>query len=159
MKTYEIRVSENPDVYSPIAKVDIVYGDFIRTTYPNGAVISETWQQGKPVDPPSTDEITISSVSPSTFADDRYIATEGVALTIIGTIDGLPDGSYPFPVKRIDTGRVIYMTAGVASGALTVSGSFPTSGDWRVDNKLVKDKAISHKDYAPFEFNFMILGA
>lgn len=159
MKTYEIRTGTNPDVYAPIAKVDIVYGDFIRTTYPNGTQGSERWQQGKPVDPPPTDAITISSVAPSTVADGRYIATESVALTISGTVDGLPDGSYIFPVKRIDTGRIIYMTASLVSGALTVSGSFPTSGDWRVDNALIKDKAISHKDYLPFEINFTILGA
>jgi len=53
MTTYEKRISASPDVYDPIDLVDIVYQDFIRTTYNSGAIVAQAWQDGAPAPSPS----------------------------------------------------------------------------------------------------------
>ena len=73
--------------------------------------------------------------------DSSFYAMEQQPIVVEATVDK-PDGTaMVLPIKRVDTGRVIYSMSQVVGGAVTFSFAFPTAGDWIVTEELINTKA------------------
>tara|TARA_R110002096_G_scaffold152085_2_gene315023 strand:+ start:6861 stop:7349 length:489 start_codon:yes stop_codon:yes gene_type:complete len=145
MNKYEKRISKNPDQYSLIELADIVYMDFIRTTYPTGSSVAEYWQQGKPAPiPPVKIPVAITEISGEGYLGGDFLqfyAKELADISITVSIDK-PDGTQlVLPMMREDTGRVVYKFGTVLGGETVFTFAFPTSGKWESTEALINTQA------------------
>lgn len=70
-----------------------------------------------------------------------FYAKELTNISISATIDK-PDGTrLVLPMRREDTGRVIYKFASTVGGVATFDFAFPTSGKWECDEALINTMA------------------
>ncbi len=86
-------------------------------------------------------ELVITDVQGALSVSDDFsyfLAKEGAEVTFSGTLN-IPNSPKPFalPIKRDDTGRVIFSLAAVTNGTFTTKVKFPTSGMWHTDAELV----------------------
>ena len=111
----------------------------------DGSVIGE-YSGDLPLDDyidPSID-VVITSISGDGYLggdNSLFYAKELLELSIVATIDK-PDGTQlVLPMRREDTGRVIYKFASVLAGSVSFDFAFPTSGKWECTESLINTTA------------------
>jgi hypothetical protein len=78
------------------------------------------------------------------------VVTELTPFTFTASVPLGVDSTFLMPIKRIDTGRTVYVTANVVSDVLTVTASLPTSGKWVCG----EDEINSNLTDETFSFSF-----
>ena len=97
--------------------------------------------------------ITITSITDaisSNVETGEVVVKELTPFTMTASIPLGQDAPFLVPVKRIDTGRVVYISAQVVNDVMTATISLPTSGAWVCG----EDEVNSNLSDEPFEFSF-----
>lgn len=98
--------------------------------------------------------ITITAITDaisSDIATGEVVVKEQVPFTMTATIPLGVDAPFLVPVKRIDTGRMIYVAAEVVNNVMTATIKLPTSGSWVCG----EDEVNSNLSDDPFIFSFV----
>ena len=98
--------------------------------------------------------ITITSITGAISSDivtGEVVVKELTPFTMTAAIPLGQDAPFLVPIKRVDTGRVVYVAAEVVSDVMTATISLPTSGAWVCG----EDEVNSNLDDDPFKFSFV----
>ena len=97
--------------------------------------------------------ITITSITDAVISDivtGEVVVKELTPFTMTASIPLGQDAPFLVPIKRTDTGRIVYVAAEVISDVMTATISLPTSGAWVCG----EDEVNSNLDDEPFVFSF-----